>query len=68
VLMVINLLPIPPLDGGRVLMGVAPPAMARALERLEGYGMLILLLLIGTNMWGTIIWPVLNLFLGIFLK
>lgn len=68
VLMVINLLPIPPLDGGRVLMGVAPSALARALERMEGYGMLILLILIGTNMWGYIIWPVLNLFLGIFLK
>jgi Zn-dependent protease len=68
VLMVINLLPIPPLDGGRVLMGLAPAAMARTLERVEGYGMLIVLILIGTNVWGYIVWPVLKLFLGIFLR
>jgi Zn-dependent protease len=68
VLMVINLLPIPPLDGGRVLMGLAPAGVARALERMEGYGMLIVLILIGTNLWGYIVWPVLNLFIGIFLR
>jgi len=68
VLMVINLLPIPPLDGGRVLMGLAPSGLAQALGRLEGYGMLIVFILIGTNLWGYIVWPVLNLFIGIFLR
>lgn len=68
VLMVINLLPIPPLDGGRVLVGLAPPAVARVLERLEAYGMLIVLILIGTDVWGYVVRPVLTLFIGIFLR
>jgi Zn-dependent protease len=68
VLMVINLLPIPPLDGGRVLAGLAPRGMARFLERMEPYGMLIVLILIGTDVWGYVVRPVLKLFIGIFLR
>ena len=41
-----NLLPIPPLDGGRILTAVLPPQPAMALARLEPYGMLILVGLI----------------------
>jgi Zn-dependent protease len=41
-----NLLPIPPLDGGRILTAVLPPKPAIALARLEPYGMLILVGLI----------------------
>jgi len=41
-----NLLPIPPLDGGRILTAVLPPKPAMALARLEPYGMLILVGLI----------------------
>ncbi len=43
VLMVFNLIPIPPLDGGRVAVGVLPDALAFPLARLERFGMLILL-------------------------
>jgi Zn-dependent protease len=39
-------LPIPPLDGGRILVGVPPGALARLLSRAERYGMLILIGLI----------------------
>ena len=46
VLCVFNMLPLPPLDGGRVAVGLLPNALARPLARLERYGMLILLLLI----------------------
>ena len=48
-LMVLNLLPVPPLDGGRVLAGVLPPHAARLLYRIEPYGLLVLvaLLLVG---------------------
>ena len=44
VLCVFNMLPLPPLDGGRVAVGLLPDALAIPLARLERYGMLILLL------------------------
>jgi Zn-dependent protease len=44
VLCVFNMLPLPPLDGGRVAVGLLPDAIALPLARLERYGMLILLL------------------------
>ena len=43
VLCVFNLLPLPPLDGGRVAVGLLPDALARPLARLEPYGMVILI-------------------------
>jgi len=44
VLCVFNMLPLPPLDGGRVAVGLLPDSLALPLARLERYGMLILLL------------------------
>ena len=44
VLCVFNMLPLPPLDGGRVAVGVLPRFLAMPLARLEPYGMMILLL------------------------
>jgi Zn-dependent protease len=43
VLCVFNMLPLPPLDGGRVAVGLLPRPLARPLARLEPYGMLILM-------------------------
>jgi Zn-dependent protease len=46
VLCVFNMLPLPPLDGGRVAVGLLPNALAFPLARLEPYGIMILLLLL----------------------
>jgi Zn-dependent protease len=58
VLMVLNLLPFPPLDGGRVLTGLLPEAQARAVDRVEPYGLIILIVLMATGILSKImIWP-----------
>ncbi len=46
ILAIFNLLPLPPLDGGRIAVGILPNALAVPLARVEPYGMLILLVLI----------------------
>jgi Zn-dependent protease len=42
-LMVVNLIPIPPLDGGRILISLLPPSLALSLRRVEPFGLLIIL-------------------------
>jgi Zn-dependent protease len=62
-LAVFNMIPIPPLDGGRVAVGILPLALARPLARLEKYGMVILLaLLIGLPWLGALVGLNLSLF------
>lgn len=60
-LMAINLVPILPLDGGRVLFSLLPPAVAQSYGRSEPYGLPILLLLLVTGLLGVIIMPLIQL-------
>jgi Zn-dependent protease len=57
VLMVLNLLPLPPLDGGRVLTGLLPDRAAWQLSRVEPYGFIILLALLATGLLGRLLSP-----------
>ncbi|HEB99173.1 MAG TPA: site-2 protease family protein [Thiotrichales bacterium] len=57
ILMVLNLLPLPPLDGGRVLVGLLPPQAAASVARIEPYGFYILLALLFFGVLGRIIGP-----------
>jgi Zn-dependent protease len=55
VLAFINLLPIPPLDGSRILSGLLPNYWAWQYNKLERFGFIILILLLSTNVLGTIL-------------
>ena len=61
VLMVLNLLPLPPLDGSRVVTGFLPDRLAWRYSRIEPYGLWILLLLVGTGALGWILGPPVSL-------
>lgn len=61
VLMVLNLVPILPLDGGRILESLLPPRQAYSFSRLEPYGMWILLALVFTGMLSPILKPFTNM-------
>ncbi len=57
-LMVVNLVPLPPLDGGRVALGLLPPRTAYKYAKIEPYGFMILLLLMFTPVFTFIVgWP-----------
>lgn len=63
ILMLLNLIPIPPLDGGRILSGLVPPRISDVLDRIEPYGFFILLALLVTGILGTILSFPMNLIL-----
>lgn len=67
VLMIINLLPIPPLDGGRILESLLPGPMAWKLSRLEPYGMFIVFGLILLGGWERFVQPLIGTLTGVIL-
>lgn len=60
VLAVINLIPIPPLDGGRVLIGFLPHKQAVSYSRIEPYGFIIVIILLMSGIANIIIYPVIS--------
>lgn len=60
ILMVFNLFPLLPLDGGRILAGLLPARASYAFSRIEPYGMFILVGLILTGVMGAFLWPLVD--------
>jgi Zn-dependent protease len=58
-LMALNLLPIPPLDGGRIVFSLLPDKLAFQYSRIEPYGMVILVVLLVTNLLTFLVSPIL---------
>ena len=61
VLMVLNLLPIPPLDGGRIMVSLLPRGLSMVFARIEPYGMFILIALLVSHVLDDILRPLLVL-------
>ena len=56
-LMVLNLIPVPPLDGGRIAVSLLPNQLAYRFAMIEPYGLIIIVLLLATQVLGAVIWP-----------
>ncbi|WP_078120216.1 site-2 protease family protein [Thiosocius teredinicola] len=64
-LMVLNLLPIPPLDGGRIMTGLLPAELSKMYARIEPFGMFILIGLLVTKVLGQLLWPMVVAVVGL---
>lgn len=67
VLMMLNLLPIPPLDGGRVMLSLLPAKQAYQLAKIEPYGIIVLVVLLFSGVLGAIIGPLMNFAINLIL-
>ncbi len=56
-LMALNLLPVPPLDGGRIVVGLLPHRLAYSFSRIEPYGLFVVLFLLASGTLGIFLKP-----------
>lgn len=68
ILLLINLLPIPPLDGGHVISGLLPKKIARRFERIAPFGFFLILFLVAVGAIGFLLGPILTYLLGLVSK
>ena len=67
VLGVFNLMPIPPLDGSRILMGLLPQKLSDLYSRIEPFSFIILLAFIWLGLFSKLVWPIVDLILKLML-
>jgi Zn-dependent protease len=60
VLCIFNFLPIPPLDGSRILSGILPPDLARSFAGIERYGFILILVLVFSGILSKVILPIIH--------
>jgi len=64
-LMLFNLIPIPPLDGSKVVMPLLPRSMQQLYVQLEPVGFVLILILLFSGLWSAIIMPIFHFLIGI---
>jgi len=67
ILMALNLLPMPPLDGGRIAVSLLPDSIAKVYAKLEPFGIVVLLILMATGVLWQVLWPVIQFFVTLLL-
>lgn len=65
VLGVFNLIPIPPLDGSRVLMGMLPEPLALRYASIEPYAFILLIIFVYLDGFNFVVWPIVNVILSL---
>ncbi|MGE5545241.1 MAG: site-2 protease family protein [Bacillota bacterium] len=63
-----NLIPVPPLDGSKILAGILPDSQAVLIDNLERYGPIILLVLVFSGIIGRLLIPIINVIIGLLLS
>ena len=65
VLMVLNLMPIPPLDGGRIMVSILPNSLAYRFAQLERFGFMLVIVLMASGMLNVVMNPLVGATLGL---